>query len=340
MDALTATALLDLAEDVGPRLRGLDAKALFERLAQRHDELLVAMRWFLDEGRTDDALRLGSALAPFWTANKLLDEGSACLERALAAPGGSGALRGQAFFDQGLLVFWTGDDDRAATLHRRALEIGREIGEPTVIAQALTGLARVALRADVAAARDLCREALAVTEGTTDRLGRSNAMHVLGVAAQMAGDFTEARTFMTARIDLAEQLGNMLAVAAECGNLSMVERQLGNLDRAEELAHEALEIIYRRGDGWALPYALSGLAAVATDRGAFERAAILLGAAEAMIAAAASDWPPDERPHYERMLAALPAGMGPVAFDRARATGRAMTPPEAVTVALATRSAS
>jgi hypothetical protein len=54
-------------------------------------------------------------------------------------------------------------------------------------ALALVGLARIALRShDVDGARHICHEALAVTEGTDDRSGCSGAMHVLGVAAEMA----------------------------------------------------------------------------------------------------------------------------------------------------------
>jgi hypothetical protein len=106
----------------------------------------------------------------------------------------------------------------------------------------LVGLARIALRTDVAEARRLCREAIAITDGTDDRSGRSSAMHVLGVAAQMAGDFLEARTVMSARIALAREMNNLATISSEAGNLSMVERQLGNLDEAEALAREALDI--------------------------------------------------------------------------------------------------
>jgi hypothetical protein len=66
--------------------------------------------------------------------------------------------------------------------HNRALEIGRQIGDHTVTAQALSRLARIALRTTgIKEARRLCREALAVTEGTSDR-SRSNAIHVLVAA--------------------------------------------------------------------------------------------------------------------------------------------------------------
>jgi hypothetical protein len=151
----------------------------------------------------------------------------------------------------------------------------------------------------------------------------------------MAGDFDEARDLMSRRIALARETGNLATVSSEAGNLSMVERQLGNLAAAEALAGEALEIDHRRGDHWAMPYKVSGLAAVATDRGDWDRAATLIGAAEAMMEREGADWPPDERPHYERMLDRLPKAMGPADFERVRAAGHAMPTDEAVAFALA-----
>jgi tetratricopeptide (TPR) repeat protein len=338
VDAQAAESLLKLAEDSGPGLRGVDANALFAQLEHRYDDLLAALQWFIDNGRTDDALRLAIALAPVWMAHKRLDEGLAWFDKALAAEGGGDLTRGHAYFQAGLLAFWPGLDERASELHGKALAIGRQTGDPTVTALALAGLARVALRsgnaADIKEARWLCREAMTITEGTDDRIGRSNAMHVLGVAAQMAGDFDEARELMTQRIALAREAGNLATVSSEAGNLSMVERQLGNLDEAEALAREALEIDYRRGDEWAMPYKVSGIAAVATDRGDFDRAATLVGAAEAMMEREKADWPPDERPHYERMLARIPRALGEDEFERIRAIGRAMSNDEAVAFAL------
>jgi hypothetical protein len=126
-------------------------------------------------------------------------------------------------------------------------------------------------------------------------------------------------------------------IASEASNLSMVERQLGDLETAEGLAREALEIGERIGDQFTRPFAINGLAATATERGDYERAATLVGAAEAIMDAQGMAWPPDERPHYERMLATLPDAMGSDAFDRARATGRSMPTPEAVRYAMGAR---
>ncbi len=207
------------------------------------------------------------------------------------------------------------------------------------MAKALTGLARISLRrTGVDDARRLCREALAITEGTADRAGRSNALHVLGVTAQMAGEFLEARTLMSERIALARETGNYATIGMEASNLAMVERQLGNLDQAEALSREALDISYRRGDAWMTPLVVSGLAAVAALRSQLDRAATLIGAAEAMMEAQGFAWPPDERPHYERTVAILTDAVESDELERVRAAGRAMTPRAAVDFALRTRS--
>src|SRR5438270_5147782 len=248
VQAKAAESLLAFAEQTVPGLRGLDGKAISAKIEQRYRELLGALGWFVDERRTDEALRLASSLAPFWMATKRLEEGSEWSDRALASPDGTDAARGETL-QAGLLAFWRGDDDRAFALHHQALAIGRRIGDPTVTAKALTGRARIALRrTGVDEARRLCHEALAITEGTADRTGRSNALHVLGVTAQMVGEFLEARKLMSERIALAREAGNYATIGLEASNLAMVERQLGNLDQAEALSREALDISYRRGD--------------------------------------------------------------------------------------------
>ena len=242
-------------------------------------------------------------------------------------------------FDAGYLIFWKGDYERSAALQNRALELSRQTNNPTVTALALVGLARIALQTDIEEARRLCREALAVTEGTDDRAGRSSAMHVLGVAAQMSGDFLEARELMSQRIALAREQGNFATISSEAGNLSMVERQLGNLDEAEALSREALDIDTQRGDNLAIPWKINGLAAVIAVRGEYERAATLIGAADGTMEAAGGQWPPDELVQYKQTVAMLTEAMGSAEFERARTVGHSLTTHEAVDFALGKRTA-
>jgi hypothetical protein len=252
----------------------------------------------------------------------------------LASGAGDDHLRARACILAGFMPFWMGDDDRAGSLFGQGLTLARKLGDAPLKSQAQGGLARVGFRRDLPEGRRLAREALDVSAAADDEAGRSNALHLLGVGAQIAGDLSEARNWMTQRLALVRSQGNEFLVASEAANLSMVERQLGNLDRAEELDREALVIGRRIGDDFTKPFAVIGLAACATDRGRFERAATLLGATEAMMEAQRMEWPPDERPHYERMLAEIPKAIGDEAFERARAAGRAMPPDDAVAMAL------
>ena len=334
MDATTAQALVAFAEDTTAALSGLEAKLASHRLEGRYGELLSAIQWSLDQRRTDEALRLATALATFWRVSRRLSEGLDSCERVLQSAGGDEVRRGRLGYEAGMLAFWMGNDDRASTLMQQGLEIGRRAADPTLTALALCGLARIALRTDVAKARRLCRDALDVTEGTADRAGRSSAIHVLGVAAQMAGDLEQARTFMTERIALTRAMGNYAGVSMESSNLSMVERRLGNLGQAERLAREALEIFVRREDHWAVPFALNGLAAVARDRGEFARAATLLAAADHLLHDQGAAWPPDERKHYDQTSATTQEALAPADFERAMASGRAMSAAQAVVFAL------
>ena len=333
MDAPTAEARLNLAEEASKAASGAGGKAALEALASDYDDLVAALQWFVDNGRSDDALRLASALYRFWITQQRFDDGARWFDVALGAPGGEMRLRGRASYLAGFMPFWMGDDPRAAELFGRALEIARELDDAELISQALGGLARVAFRGDVAEGRRLAAEALAVSEAAGDEAARSNALHLLGVGAQIAGDLLDARNWMTQRLALVRTTGNGLLIASEASNLSMVERQLGNLDVAESLAGEALEIGERIGDRFTTPFAISGLAAIATERGSFEHAARLVGAVETIMEAQQMAWPPDERPHYERMLARLPEAMGSDAFEQARATGRSMTVEQAVAFA-------
>src|SRR6187431_1230765 len=257
---MNAESTLEFAEQASAGATGPNAKDALERLEARYDDLLAALAWFIDEGRTDEALRLANALYRFWITKQRFAEGAVWFDRVLALPGGDALLRCRATLNAGFMPFWMGDDERAAELFGRALEMSRSLGDAPLTSQALGGLARVALRTDVAKGRRLAGEALAVSDAAGDEAGRSNALHLLGVGAQITGDLVEAREWMTQRLALVRAAGNEFLIGSEACNLSMVERQLGDLDAAEALAREALEIERRTGTQFTTPFAISGLA--------------------------------------------------------------------------------
>jgi len=54
-------------------------------------------------------------------------------ERVLAGTGAEMVNRGRGRVEAGLLAFWLGENERAAAYQREALEIGKQIDDPTII---------------------------------------------------------------------------------------------------------------------------------------------------------------------------------------------------------------
>ena len=116
MDGRTAEELLRIAEEASASLRSPRSKAALEDLEGRYDELVAAIQWFIDQERTDEALRITNALYRFWITKQRFEEGAHWFDRVLDAPDGDARLRGQAFIHAGFMPFWMGQDDRAAAL--------------------------------------------------------------------------------------------------------------------------------------------------------------------------------------------------------------------------------
>jgi len=324
MEPADAQALCSLAETADAGLRGLDAMSWRDRLDKSLAALRSAFELLLEQDPSA-ALRMASAMAEYWRISGQIPEGRAWLDRSVAFQDRDLPELPRALYENGLLSFWQGDDDVTRSLLDRSLDTARRLGDKTGEAVAICGMARIALRGgDLDRARNLCEDALQRVEGADDRLGRSNALHVLGVTAQMRGDMREAAQFMNRRIAIARELNFLSSVAVEAGNLSVVERQLGNLERATELALEAIQISQQRGDEWMLPYELSSFAGIAVAKKDFVRAARLLGAAARVMELTGTAWPPDEKPHFEKTRSAAKAALPPDEFERAWAEGEQM----------------
>jgi non-specific serine/threonine protein kinase len=333
VDPSTADSLVAIAEDARAGIRREDPNSA-AAIEARYADMLEVLEWSLEAGHPDTGFRLAAALVPFWMSTKRIDDGDRWFRRALAQPAGSTARRARASHDHGYLLFFSGRYDEADPRFAEARALAEAADDANLVALALAGSARVALGSDPGEAVRLTREAVATTDDMPAADGRSSALHVLGVALQMTGDFEGARAVMTARLELGRAEGNEFVVWVESANLSMVERRLGNLDDAERLSRDALSIVRARGDAMAIPWIINGLAAVTAAKGQLERAATLNGMAAAMLEQAGGEWPPDELEQYEETLAAVGKGLPPAVIERARAKGAAMSTPEGVEFAL------
>jgi predicted ATPase/class 3 adenylate cyclase/Tfp pilus assembly protein PilF len=255
---------------------------------------------------------------------------------AVAREIGDRALTASALGNLGIVADLSGDSARATAAYEEALAIFRELGDRRREAAALDNLGVVARgQGQLAKATRRYEEAMAVRRELGDAWGIAATLGNLGVVAHQSGDFTQARVYYEESLAGFRALGDLRGVAGTLGNLGTTARLLGNLPEAAALQQEALAIAQDAGDQVGIATELEGIAAVAVAAGISERAVRLIGAAADLRETTGASIPPDDRPDYERTLAAARAQLGPARFEEARDAGHGLRLEEAVTEALA-----
>jgi predicted ATPase/DNA-binding NarL/FixJ family response regulator len=327
-----ARYFLDLAEQAAPELVGRTQRAWFLRLEQEHENLRAALRWLLDHGENELALRLAAALGYFWEVRGYLSEGQKALEEALArVPGADPRLRATVLNRLGSLLLWQGDAERARVVIEEALALGRALEDGDITARSLTQLGRRALtlgppEEGMREATQLLEEALTLRQQMEDRRGAAI------IYVQLAWHALDQRQY-----EQAEHLGQeALAAYREVGDdagatvalvlLGMAAGEQGDTARAVALMQQGLEASSRLQDRRLLLLESNHVVWwLAGAQGDPEQLAVLLGAADAMGDAIESVAGGARETRTPAAAAALQARLGKERFEAARREGRALS---------------
>ncbi len=328
---------LALLQEAEPGLKGPHPESWYDRLEGDHDDIRSTLEWLVQHGKAERGVELGAVLWRFWHDRGHLREGQLLLESLLTAPGAEArtSARARALYGAGMIAFRQGNQEAARTFHTESLSIAQARGDQETADQASMGLARVALRrGDYAEVRRRCDQTLSASRERGDRKAMATPLHLLAAAARMEGDYHRARGFYNENLALNRELGSERWVAVELYNLACLDLLEGKLEGAAPLLRESLRMSRDMGNQYSIPYGLMGLGRLAVAEGKWERGARLLGAAEARFEAAGAVIDPDDRPEYERSVAALRAGMEGIALRTAWAEGRTMPVEQAIEYAL------
>jgi hypothetical protein len=157
------------------------------------------------------------------------------------------------------------------------------------------------------------------------------------VLAYQAQD-ERAAALLEEGLTIARGIGSWSRVGETLCLLGLIAQRQSCYDEAARFYRDVLALEHR-GREVGLVNSLEGLGAVAAAQGTPERAARLLGAAEALREVPAVPRLPRERVDFEAIVATLRATMGEPAFAVAWAEGRAMSLAEAMEYALEAGSA-
>jgi non-specific serine/threonine protein kinase len=327
-----AAFFLDLAERLEPESRGLQSGPWLNRLEADHDNLRAALRWAIDRGQAETALRLTWALGMFWFKGGHWSEARRWLAEALLLDGPvPPAVRARALALDGNFAKHQEDLVAAQGRTEQALALYRQLGDTHAVARTLRNLGEIAaIQGDFARARVLSEECLALARQIRDVELITQCFSNLGLAALFAGDFAQGVPFYEEALRLARQGANTFGIGLNLIYLGQAALWQDEIALARGRFTESLAIWRELGHRDQIALCLNGLGGVAAAERQPGRAARLWGAAEALREALGAMLEPLEKRLLERDIARGRALASRPAFEAAWATGRAMPMEEAI----------
>ena len=325
-------ACLALVEDLAPGLKGGETIEGLDRLATELPNLRAAVTWALEAGEVAGALRLVAGIYPsFWFSRGDIAEGRHWLEMGLArGEDVPPRVRADALDAAAMLAAAQGDFARALDLAAASEAIGREQRDAFVTARARFCFGLIAeWQRDFDAAATLYDEALDRLRVVGDPYWIALALTSLAIVRHWREEHARAAVLAAEGLDRWRQVGNPWGLAMALTTAAAVAADQGDHARSAEFHRESLDLWLRLGDKRGISGAFAGLAEVAVAGGQLNRAALLLGAANALIDTIQVRALVNHE-QYERVVAATRRALGERAFLAAQATGRRLTLAEAI----------
>lgn len=327
---------LRVAEEAEPHLFGAVQQDWKNRLELDHDNLRVALAWSLESNQVEAGLKMAGALAWFWHSKGHLSEGNLWLEKVLAAGAGNqGKERAKALRASSILSTGTGDYSRAKAFAESSIKLYREVGDNQGAGLVLADLgASLHWDGKEAEAIESLEESLRLLRATGNRWGIAYALLWLGDTWFRMGDIERAATTWEESLGLTQELGDHYLIAWSIGGLADVTRLRGDYQRATKMFRKSLSLYQSSGNKVGPPFSMEALALVAVALGDAKRAARLWGAASAWRKAINEPLPPSYQRDYAASVTQARTELGEEAYASAWSEGYAMSPEQAIALAL------
>ena len=296
-------------------IRAVLRHCLTRRDARRGLDLVTTAGWYWITRATTEGVR--------W-----LDELPAC------RPGNP---EGQfwAYYLRGFLAVLKADPTGARPPLQRALAAARELGQPTLLAQALS-MASIAenMAGDPGSARRLLDDSAVVAGHLDDFPARISLLQARALDGFFQGDIETVKSAAAEGVRLGREVGDLYSLEMMLLNAGGTALITGDLEQAKGFYTEALRIARRIDDRVAEYALLDGLGCVAAGSGQARMAAQLIGAAETIRIQAGASLIPILAPLIEQAEASAVAALGQSKFDSEMDAGKRLGRDEAIRLAL------
>jgi predicted ATPase/DNA-binding CsgD family transcriptional regulator len=274
----------DLVRTAAGASFGPEQAGWFRTLRHEHGNLREALRHASGDPRhAARALEMLTALEPYWTVTGRLGEARHWLTRALAATEVDARSRARALATAAWTATLQGESTGTSMLDEAETLLEGVADDDTVRARVLVARAvETTWHGSPDEALLLLEEALTAARVAGDLPLESSTLFVLALCRGFAGDLDGAGTTLQACLDLTGPVGEVLVRSYALAALGMLALLCGDPEVAAELERQALVQKTDLDDRAGTAFVLEVLAWVAAAERRHERAATLLGAAEAL----------------------------------------------------------
>ncbi len=200
-----------------------------------------------------------------------------------------------------------------------------------------------AQQGELAAARQLYEESLAVRQQQGDKINVAGLYSNLGIIARRFGDSELAHTYYLASLRIRQEIGDRWGEGVSLNNLGNLLSEHGDIAEATACLSQSLAIFRTIGDRWAIANILTGLGDVAVEEHQYdtacrqnkaERALHLVGAAASLRSALGAPLSPSEASRLHERLAPARAQLGQDPARAAETATRALSLDKAIYLAV------
>jgi non-specific serine/threonine protein kinase len=234
-----------------------------------HANLRAALDWLVESREVEWALRLSTALMPFWQARAHVSEGRDRMTQvlALADPNDTSELRARAWNALGTLYYALDEPERAASIHSTRVEpLYRALGDRRGIAVALNaiGVCHRGLR-NYEAAASYFEQAMSIWRELGDDQAVARTLSNLAAVAFDQGEHNRARQLYRQVRSSCDTVGDPSGAAWACNFEAEVEHARGDGAAARALYADALARFRRIHDTWGAGDSLLALGHMAIE---------------------------------------------------------------------------
>jgi predicted ATPase/class 3 adenylate cyclase len=229
---------------------------------------------------------------------------------------------------------FAGEPEPGLPLAEEAVQRARQLGDDVLLGWSLMGYLLLSDLIGLAGSGELFGEAIACTQRSGDQFVAGLLHNNAGSHALRAGDIIAARAHLERAAQAMQEVGGHSRFVSI--NLGWVLRQEGDPPGTRAIFEATLRASRHSGDRAGLAYTSLGLACVAGDLADWSRAANLHGIAQALLERTGEPWQEPEAGYRLDSLGKVRTSLGEEQFERAYASGMALSLDQALDLALGT----